>query len=228
MALTWDPTLTGPALAKGAADGRGVRDGDDRRSAALSGQESHFGPPGFGAPPYVHFLRISDGAVAHRIAVPEETRAVEVHDSAVYTTSYDYAANVRSMTRGTTDALDATWRRSYPVGEGSQSCPGSGDATDDGVDHDVVYSGNDGGMVVADAADGRRLLPGEVTALKVFPGQGFAARRCPGGDPDTIDRVIVDTQGKRLARGDRIGGQPVADQALAHTCAATFPGTTMR
>jgi hypothetical protein len=162
------------------------------------GQESNFGPPGTGAPPYVHFLQVSDGAVAHRIAVPEETRAVEVHESAVYTTSYDYAANIRSITRGTTDALDATWRRTYPVGDGSQSCPGSGDTTYDGVDHDVVYSGNDGGMVVADAADGARLLPGEVTELKVFPGQGFTARRCDGGDPDTVDTVVVDTQGNVL------------------------------
>jgi hypothetical protein len=162
------------------------------------GQESNFGPPGTGAPPYVHFLQVSDGAVAHRIAVPEETRAVEVHESAVYTTSYDYAANIRSITRGTTDALDATWRRTYPVGDGSQSCPGSGDTTYDGVDHDVVYSGNDGGMVVADAADGARLLPGEVTELKVFPGQGFTARRCDGGEPDTVDTVVVDTQGNVL------------------------------
>ncbi|WP_197417508.1 PQQ-binding-like beta-propeller repeat protein [Mycobacterium sp. GA-2829] len=162
------------------------------------GQESHFGPPGLGAPPYVHFLRISDGAVTHRIAVAEETRAVEVHDSAVYTMSYDYSADVRSMTRGTTDALDAGWRRSYPVGDGSQSCPGSGDTTYDGVDHDVVYSGNDGGMVVADAADGERLLPGEVTELKVFPGQGFTARLCRGGDPDSVDTAIVDTQGNVL------------------------------
>lgn len=162
------------------------------------GQESNFGPPGSGAPPYVHFLRISDGAVAHRIAVPEEARAVEVHDSAVYTTSYDYAANVRSVTRGTADALDATWRRSYPIGDGSQSCPGSGDTTYDGVDRGVVYSGNDGGMVVADTADGRRLLPGEVTELRVFPGQGFTARQCQGGDPDTVDTVVVDTQGNVL------------------------------
>lgn len=162
------------------------------------GQESHFGPPGSGAPPYVHFLQMSDGAIAHRIAVPEETRAVEVHDSAVYTMSYDYAANIRLMTRGTADALDATWRRSYPVSDRSQYCPSSGDTTYDGVDHGAVYSGNDGGMVVADAADGERLLPGEVTELKAFPGQGFAARRCHGGDPDTVDTVIVDTQGNVL------------------------------
>lgn len=180
------------------------------------GQESHFGPPGSGAPPYVHFLRISDGAVAHRIAVSEETRSVEVHDSAVYTTSYDYAANVRSMTRGTPDALDATWRRSYPVGDGSQSCPGSGDTTYDGVDHDVVYSGNDGGMVVADAADGRRLLPGEVTELKVFPGQGFTVRRCHGGDPDTVDTVIVDTQGDILREVSGAVADPWLVDAEAH------------
>lgn len=162
------------------------------------GQESRMGAPGAAPPPYVHFLRMSDGTVDRRLPVSEFVRAVEVDGSAVYTMGYDYETNTRSITRGTVDDLDATWAQRYHAGDGDGSCPGSGDSVYDGIDRGVVYSGNDGGMVVADPADGERLSPEEVTELSVFEGHGFTARLCGGSDPDAVNTAIVDEQGRPL------------------------------
>jgi hypothetical protein len=84
------------------------------------------------------------------------------------------------------------------VSDYGEGCPGSGDSVYDGVDDNVVYSGNDIGMVVADMADGERLLPGEVIDLSVIAQHGFTARTCDGSDPDTVSTVVVDADGTTL------------------------------
>lgn len=157
------------------------------------GREATFGPSA--APTYVSFLSIADGNIDHRVQVPDRTRFVEVSESAVYTMGFDDGQ--RSITRGNADDLTADWSRRYPVGD-QMGCPGSGDSTFDGIDHAIVYSGNDGGMTLARDSDGEPLTAGEVTMLSVFDGQGFTARSCGAADPDVITTIIADSSGNRL------------------------------
>ena len=157
------------------------------------GRESTLGASA--APLYVSFLSMADGSIDHRLEVPDRTDVVEVSGSAVYTMGFDNGQ--RTITRGTTDDLTADWSRRYPVGD-EMGCPGSGDSNFDGIDHAIVYSGNDGGMTLARDSDGEPLTPGQVTMLSVFEGQGFTARSCSAGNPDTITTIVADMSGNRL------------------------------
>lgn len=160
----------------------------------------------------VYFVRTSDGRIDHQLPVSEYTSAVEVDGSAVYTMGYDHTRNSRFIARGTVEDLSATWDMSYDASGDSEGCGGSGDSRYDGVNDDVVYSGIDAGMVVADAADGKRLLPGEVSNLSMFPGQGLTVRSCSGTNPDVVNTVVVDTQGATLRTVT--GTDPAADPRL--------------
>ena len=164
------------------------------------------------SPHSVYFVRMSDGRIDHQLPVADYTTAVEVHGSAVYTMGYDHTRNSRFITRGTVEDLTATWDVSYGVSDRAEGCGGSGDSRYDGVVDDVVYSGIDAGMVVADATDGKRLLPGQVANLSMFPGQGFSARSCGGTNPGVVNTVVVDDQGATLRTVT--GRAPAADPRL--------------
>ncbi len=159
-------------------------------------KEATFGPSA--APRQVSFVRMSDGTVDHVIPVSEYVRAVEVADSTVYTMAFDHERMVRTITRGTVDNLTAVWSRDYPLSDDDAGCVGSGDTTFDGVDSGVVFSGNDGGMVIANAADGKLLVPEQVTHLSVHEGQGLIARSCAGSEFDAVNTVVVGADGSLL------------------------------
>ncbi|MEW5808605.1 MAG: PQQ-binding-like beta-propeller repeat protein [Actinomycetota bacterium] len=157
------------------------------------GREATFGASA--APMYVSFLSMADGSIDHRLQVPDLTQVVEVSGSAVYTMGYEDGE--RTITRGNTDDLTADWSRRYPVGDDT-GCPGSGDASYHGIDHAIVYSGNDGGMTLGRDSDGEPLTAGQVTMLSVFDGQGFTARSCSTQNPDMITTIVADSGGELL------------------------------
>lgn len=161
------------------------------------GKIAAFGPPGSAPPPYVYFLRMADGSIDHKLEVPENTRAVEVEGSAVYTMGYDADRSARFITRGTAGDLTADWRKSYPISDNG-ACPGSGDTLIDGVTAGVVFSGNDSGVVAARVGDGNQLFPTPVTELEIFAHQGLIGRVCNGGDPNDVDTIIADSDGTIL------------------------------
>ncbi|MGV0715823.1 PQQ-binding-like beta-propeller repeat protein [Mycolicibacterium sp. XJ662] len=173
------------------------------------GQDSRLAAPDAPPlPPYVHFLRMSDGGVDHQLPVSEYTRAVETDGTAVYTMGYQPSSNVRVITRGTVDDLTADWQQRYRLNDDGEGCVGSGDTVYDGVEGDVVYSGIDAGMVVADVTDGRRLPPMEVLNLSVYPTQGLTAEICDGADPDIRSTIVVDTEGATLRTVDGSAAHP--------------------
>jgi outer membrane protein assembly factor BamB len=180
------------------------------------GEEVVFGADS-GPPPKVSFVRMSDGAIDHQIAVSEHVGAVEVHDSAVYTMASDYGQMVRTITRGTADDLEADWIRTYPLTEDGAGCPASGDTLIDGVDGDIVYTGNDGGLAVASASDGDPLTQRQMVDLKVFGAQGFTARVCHPQDPSVVTTSVVDTEGHTLRTVE--GTKRVADPWLVEPSA---------
>ncbi|MGK2855086.1 MAG: PQQ-binding-like beta-propeller repeat protein [Microbacteriaceae bacterium] len=173
------------------------------------GKEAVFGAQGSGPPPYLSFIRMADGVIDHRIAVDAGVRAVEVHDGAVYTMGYDSDGEARTLSRGSTDDLTSEWTRNYPVLD-NEGCPGSGDTLIDGVDGDLVFSGNDSGVVVARTSDGQRLVPDAVSDLVQFGDRGFTARTCDPDEPDLIRTAIVDHDGKtlRTVRGPEYVADP--------------------
>lgn len=179
------------------------------------GEEVVFGADS-GPPPKVSFIRMSDGFVAREVPVSEYVRSVEVHDSAVYTMAFDHRQMARTITRGTVNDLEADWSRTYPSTEGA-GCPASGDTLIDGVEANVVYTGNDGGVTVASASDGDPLLTQELADLKVFDAQGFTGRRCGPQDPDVVTTSVMDTEGQVL---HTVGGNTyVADPWLVEPSA---------
>ncbi|PQE00373.1 pyrrolo-quinoline quinone [Mycobacterium sp. EPG1] len=176
------------------------------------GKEAVFGPAGSSPPPKVSFVRMSDGAIDHQIAVSEFVRAVEVHGSAVYTMAFDYEQMVRAITKGTVDDLTADWDREYPLSR-DHGCIGSGDWMFDGVAGDLVYTGEDGGLAVAGTGDGKLMAPPEVTDLKVFGEQGFTVRQC-GEDPYDISTLVIDADGRTLRSIGGSESEYVADPWL--------------
>ncbi|MGE0214219.1 PQQ-binding-like beta-propeller repeat protein [Mycolicibacterium sp.] len=162
------------------------------------GREANFGPPDAAQPTQVSFIRMSDGSIDHQIPVSDSVRAVEVHGDAVYTMAFDPDPMSRIITRGTADDLTADWSRDFPLTRDNEGCPGSGDTLIDGVEDGVVYSGNDGGVVVADAADGHPLVPKDAAQLVVFAGQGITVKRCDPTDLDNVTTTVIDRDGTTL------------------------------
>jgi hypothetical protein len=146
----------------------------------------------------VFFVQVSDGSVDHKLQVSERVRAVEVADSAVYTMGYDPESDARRITRGTVDDLTDDWEHTYELDDSANHCPGSGDALYDGVEGNIVYSGNDAGVIIADSSDGQPLLPTQVNTLYATPGQGFTAHDCSSTNFDTVDTMIFNGDGEVL------------------------------
>ncbi|MGE4365288.1 MAG: PQQ-binding-like beta-propeller repeat protein, partial [Mycolicibacterium sp.] len=160
------------------------------------GRDATFGAA-VSAPRKVSFLRMSDGTIDHTIPVADHVQFVEVRDSAVYTMGFHLEQKATIISRGSVDDLTADWERQYQSSRDG-GCVGSGDTLFDGVDGNLVYTGNDAGLLVVSTADGNLMAPQDSVNLAVFDGQGFTVQTCDTTDPDIRTTSVIDTQGQVL------------------------------
>lgn len=158
------------------------------------GREATFGDDA--APTLVSFVGLTDGVIDNQLEASEDASMLLVNGNDVYTVGFGY------MARGGRDDLTSAWEQRYSI-EGDDGCFGSGDSQYYGVDDEFVYFGSDAGVVMADAATGRRVTESQPQFPELFAGLGFVAGFCASSDPDGEGWTeVYDSSGERLRRLD--------------------------